>query len=79
MSRSTLLVNLSLQKDILEILIIFGSAPSFGMHRTVFDNYHRSNNTLKVAELLYDMQQVGYVPKSEMQLTVMISNLSNTK
>jgi pentatricopeptide repeat protein len=55
----------------------FGSAPSFGMYRTVFDNYSRCNNTLEAAKLLHDMQQAGHTPKFEMQWSV-ISNLSST-
>ncbi|VAH87268.1 unnamed protein product [Triticum turgidum subsp. durum] len=64
-------------KKILEMLRTFGSAASFGMYRTVFDNYRRCNNTPEAAGLLHDMQQAGHVPNFEMQWSV-ISNLSST-
>ena len=61
-------------KNILEMLRTFGSAASFGMYRTVFDNYRRCNNTPEAAGLLHDMQQAGHTPNFEMQWSV-ISNL----
>ncbi|KAF7041150.1 hypothetical protein CFC21_050978 [Triticum aestivum] len=64
-------------KKILDLLRTFGSAASFGMYRTVFDNYRRCNNTPEAAGLLHDMQQAGHVPNFEMQWSV-ISNLSST-
>ncbi|VAI09288.1 unnamed protein product [Triticum turgidum subsp. durum] len=64
-------------KKILEMLRTFGSAASFGMYRTVFDNYRRCNNTPEAAGLLHDMQQAGHTPNFEMQWSV-ISNLSRT-
>uniref|UniRef100_A0A453S1G6 Uncharacterized protein n=1 Tax=Aegilops tauschii subsp. strangulata TaxID=200361 RepID=A0A453S1G6_AEGTS len=54
------------------MLLTFGSVPSFGMYRTVSDNYCRSN--LEAAELLLHVQQEGHVPHFEMQWSV-ISNL----
>ena len=64
-------------KKILDLLRTFGSAASFGMYRTVFDNYRRCNNTPEAPGLLHDMQQAGHVPNFEMQWSV-IRNLSRT-
>lgn len=64
-------------RKILEILTTFGSSPSYGMYRIVFDNYCRSNNLQKAAALLHDMKQAGQVPNFEMHWSV-ISNLSST-